>query len=109
MNRTSGQIAGMSALLPVQTLADIEFLVKESEVLTGQAGRRFVVASADRLAYRIHWHPLGLKVERLDDACRVLDTCHLLPWGFAQHSIAQAQACGQLFTVAVSLASRGGH
>ena len=37
------------ALLPVRALDDIEYLVKESEVVTGQAGRAFVIAGADRL------------------------------------------------------------
>jgi hypothetical protein len=54
------------SLLTVQAPEDIEFLVKESEVLTGRAGRTFVIAGADWLAYRVHWHPIGLKVERLD-------------------------------------------
>ena len=70
------------SLLTVQALEDIEFLVKESEVLTGLAGRTFVIAGADRLAYRVYWHPIGLKVERLDVASQVLSTRHLLPIEF---------------------------
>ena len=89
------------ALLPVRALDDIEYLVKESEVLTGQAGRRFVIAGADRLPYRVHWHPLGFKVERLDASGKVLDCRHLLPWEFEHHILAQALACGQLFTASV--------
>lgn len=75
-------------------------------MLTGKAGRGFVIAGADRLPYRVHWHPLGFKVERLDDSGGVLDTQHLLPWEFAQHSLAQALACGQLFTASVPRAPR---
>lgn len=67
------------ALLPVRALDDIEYLVKESEVVTGQAGRAFVIAGADRLIYRVHWHPLGFKVERLDVHGDILDSRHLLP------------------------------
>ena len=93
--------ARASPRLPVQALGDIEYLVKESEVLTGQAGRRFVIAGADRLPYRVHWHPLGFKVERLDASGKVLDCRHLLPWEFEHHSLAQALACGQLFTASV--------
>ncbi len=85
-------------LLTVQALEDIEFLVKENEVLTGQAGRSFVIAGADWLAYRVHWHPIGLKVERLDGAGRVLNTQHLLPREFLAHSLVEALAAGQLFT-----------
>ena len=91
--------AGRAApLLTVQTPEDIEFLVKESEVLTGLAGRTFVIAGADRLAYRVYWHPIGLKVERLDVASQVLSTRHLLPIEFLRHSLMEALAVGQLFT-----------
>ena len=86
------------SLLTVQAAEDIEFLVKESEVLTGQAGRTFVIAGADWLAYRVHWHPIGLKVERLDVEGRVLSTQHLLPREFFRHSLIEALAAGQLFT-----------
>ena len=86
------------SLLTVQAPEDIEFLVKESEVLTGRAGRTFVIAGADWLAYRVHWHPIGLKVERLDEEGRVLSTQHLLPREFLRHSLVEASAAGQLFT-----------
>ena len=86
------------SLLTVQAAEDIEFLVKESEVLTGQAGRTFVIAGADWLTYRVHWHPIGLKVERLDAKGRGLSTQHLLPREFLGHSLIEALAVGQLFT-----------
>ena len=86
------------SLLTVQAPKDIEFLVKESEVLTGRAGRTFVIAGADWLAYRVHWHPIGLKVERLDAEGRVLSAQHLLPREFFGHSLMEALAAGQLFT-----------
>jgi len=96
---TATLIAGSAVpLLTVQTLEDIEFLVKESEVLTGRAGRTFVIASADWLAYRVHWHPIGLKVERLDAAGQILSTRYLLPKEFIRHSLMEALAAGQLFT-----------
>ena len=91
--------AGRAApLLTVQTPEDIEFLVKESEVLTGLAGRTFFIASADWLTYRVHRHPIGLKVERLDAAGQILSTRHLLPKEFRRHSLTEALAAGQLFT-----------
>ena len=86
------------SLLAVQAPDDIEFLVTESEILTGQPGHRFVIAGADRLAYRVHWHPIGVKVERLDGEGRALDTRHLLPREFLRHSLIEALAAGQLFT-----------
>ncbi len=96
---TATLIAGSAVpLLTVQPPEDIEFLVKESEVLTGRAGRTFVIASADWLAYRVHWHPIGLKVERLDAAGQILSTRYLLPKEFIRHSLMEALAAGQLFT-----------
>ena len=101
MQHTAQQPRRVEALLPVRDLGDIEFLVKESEILTGRAGRGFVIAGADRLVYRVHWHLLGFKVERLDARGQVLDCRHLLPWEFEEHGLAQALACGQLFTASV--------
>ncbi|NTV70031.1 MAG: hypothetical protein HGA71_07800 [Azonexaceae bacterium] len=96
---TATHLVGASApLLTVQAPEDIEFLVKESEVLTGLAGRTFVIASADWLVYRVHWLPIGLKVERLDAAGRVMSTQYLLPNEFHRHSLIDALAAGQLFT-----------
>lgn len=96
---TATHLAGRAApLLTVQAPEDIEFLVKESEVLTGRSGRIFVIASADWLAYRVHWHPIGLKVEHLDAAGQILSTSYLLPKEFRRHSLMEALTAGQLFT-----------
>ena len=46
MNHIAHTPSRPAALLTVQALGDIEYLVKESEVLTGQAGRSFVIAGA---------------------------------------------------------------
>ena len=92
------QLFRSTPLLIVQAAEDIEYLVKESEVLTGLAGRTFVIAGADWLTYRVHWYPIGLKVERLDAEGHVLSTQHLLPWEFLGHSLIEALAAGQLFT-----------
>ena len=59
----AGRVAAL--LLPVRAPEDLEYLVKESEIVTGRPGRTFVIAGADRLAYRLQWHPLGFQVERL--------------------------------------------
>jgi hypothetical protein len=88
-------------MLMVVEPQDIEFLVKESEVLTGQAGRIFVIAGADWLSYRVLWSQAGFKVERLDDKGQVLHTQHQLPWEFVEHSVIEALQAGQLFTPSV--------
>lgn len=92
----------IAPLVPVTKPEDIEYLVKESEVLTGQTGRLFVIAGADRLSYRVRWHPMGFKVERLDPDGAVLSVQHLLAWEFVDHSLVDALGAGQLFTPVVS-------
>ena len=67
-------------------------------MLTGKPGRMFVIAGADRLSYRVQWHPMGAKVERLDEHGHPLSSQHLLPWEFPEHSVVQALRIGQLFT-----------
>ena len=98
-------VQGENRLLMVQAPEDIEYLVKESEVLTGHSGRVFVISGADSLIYRVHWHPggqpSGLRVERLDNGGRVLCTQRLQLWEFPEHSLVEAQAAGQLFTLPV--------
>lgn len=85
----------------VSRIEDLEFLVKESEVLTGHSGRRFVIASADRLYYQVHWRSPALVVERIDQHGAVCDRQFLLPWEFEQHPLAQAMDSRQLFAAAI--------
>ena len=96
--------ATFSSLQRVRGLTEIEFLVKESEVLTGNAGRVFVISGADQLAYRVRWHPANIEVERLDADGAILDTQHLLPGDFATHSVVEALMAGQLYTAPVRTA-----
>jgi hypothetical protein len=66
----TGHVAAL--LLAVRAPEDLAYLVKESEIVTGRPGRAFVIAGADRPAYRLQWHPLGFQVERLDSRGRAL-------------------------------------
>lgn len=92
-------------LLAVRTPEDIEYLVKESEVITGRSGRTFVISGADRLHYRVHWRPKehlqGVTIERLDAMNRVVDARLLMLWEFLEHSLMDALAAGQLFALPV--------
>ena len=85
----------------VGRIEDLEFLVKESEVLTGRSGRRFVIASADRLYYQVHWRSPALVIERVDQRGAVCDRQFLLPWEFEHHPLAQAMDSRQLFATAI--------
>ena len=92
----------VGGLIQVRTPSDIEYLVKESEVVTGRPGRKFVICGADRLAYRIAWCPHGYQVERLDESDKPTSTIYLLPAQFSAHGLGEAISRGQLFTPALS-------
>jgi len=98
-------------LMRVHGLAEIEYLVKESEVRTGQPGRIFVISGADKLTYRVRWHPVIVEIERLDSAGAVVDSQHLSTHDVATHSLVDALMAGQLYTAPVPtvLASVGCH
>ena len=53
-------------LLPVRSLNDLDWFVKESEIITGNPGREFVVAGADRPTFRIHLDHVGYQIARVD-------------------------------------------
>jgi len=89
-------------LIQVCTPADIEYLVKESEVVTGNPGRKFVIFGADRLVYRIAWHSNGYHIERLDESDNPTSAMYLLPAQFSAHGLGEALSRGQLFTPALS-------
>ena len=75
--------------------------MKESEVVTGHPGRKFVICGADRLTYRIAWHPNGYHVERLDESDKPTSTMYLLRAQFGAHGLGEAISRGQLFTPAL--------
>jgi len=91
----------------VQEPEEIEYLVKESEIVTGQPGRTFVIASADRLIYRIQWHPIGYQVQRLNAAGNTICTLNMVPDEFQLHSLGEAMRAGQLFTFSCETSLRG--
>jgi hypothetical protein len=93
----------LGTLVPVHATEDIEFLVKESEVIAGRFGRKFVIASADRLVYLIQWHLDAYQVQLLDHQGYPLCTLTMLPDEFEAHSLGEALRAGQLFTSPVNL------
>ena len=90
--------AAFGGLIPVRSTEDIEFLVKESEVVTGKPGRKFVIGGADRLVYRIQWSPSGYHVQRLDEAGNATSSMYVQPESFAEHCVGDAMREGYLFT-----------
>jgi len=74
-------------------------------VVTGQPGRKFVIAGADRLAYRIHAQPIGYRVERLDGSDKPTSTLYMRAGELATHGLGKALREGCLFTPALASAS----
>jgi hypothetical protein len=85
-------------MLKVQSAEDIEYLVKESEVVSGKPGRNFVISSADRLTYRIASTSNGYQIQRLDAFGNSTWTQNMRPDDILQHSFSDAICAGQLFT-----------
>ena len=98
MNHTDIRSAELSRLLPVRTVSDLEWLVKESELLTGKPGRRFVVAGGDRPAYEVRLDTAGFEVLRIDMDPLGTAPTHSSKPEFQQHPVADAMACGRLYT-----------
>ena len=92
------QWSPLLSLVPVQNTRALDHLVKESEVLTGQPGRAFVIAGADRLAYQVHLRPCGYEVARLDSEGQSLTRDYVPAAALAEHSLGGALRCGQLYT-----------
>ena len=88
----------MSGQVRVRDIEDVAFLIKEGEILTGEAGRRFVIAGPERLTYRIHLEANGFWVQELDDADRATHARYLPPREFHTHRLGAALQAGALFT-----------
>jgi hypothetical protein len=91
--------ADTARLVPVHCERDIEALVKESEVLTGRPGRKFIVAGAERIAYHVKWNALGLCVRRVQQDSELSDAQFMRAREFNDHTLGAALRCGQLFTL----------
>jgi hypothetical protein len=89
---------GTGTLLPVRSPQQMDHYLRESELLTGSASRLFVIASADRLRYRVQWTIQGCHIERLDAKGTSLNSAVLDCEEFLVHPLIDALRSGQLFT-----------
>lgn len=93
--------AHLRDLLPVRSLNDLDWFVGESEIITGNPGREFVVAGADWLTFRIHLDPVGYQIARMDRGEETAaPVCATAP-ELVRHALGDALARGQLFTTAL--------
>jgi hypothetical protein len=93
--------ADTNRLVPVECERDIEDRVKESEVLPGKSGRKFVVAGAERLAYHVEWTVAGLNVRRVKEDGELADAQFMRAREIKDHTLGNALQCGQLFALGV--------
>src|SRR5689334_16001323 len=98
LNHVSLSVEDRARLLPVRSEAEIEYLVKESEVMTGRRGREFVVTGAERLSYHVEWHAAGLSVRRLRRDQPENETLFVQRRDLPGHTLGSAMLYGQLFT-----------
>jgi hypothetical protein len=101
MNRRQPDVraTALQNLVPVHSLSDLEWLVKESEMLRNAPGRTFVVAGADRPAFRVRLADADFEIVRIDHGpCEVLRAS---PHELIHHTLGNALACGLLFTEAL--------
>ncbi|MDP1692136.1 MAG: hypothetical protein Q8L49_09355 [Burkholderiaceae bacterium] len=103
--QTTIRSAALWGLLPVRSLNDLDWFVKESEIITGNPGRDFVVAGADRPTFRIHLGHVGYQIARVDRgevaAAPVCATAPELVRHALGDALADALARGQLYTPAL--------
>lgn len=90
-----------SGLTAVRSNTDLQHLVKEAEVLSGLPGRRFIVAGADRLEYRISLGQCHLEIARIDPGGEALHMDVLSPEDLDLHQVGEALRNGQLFAAGV--------
>ncbi|MFT3815715.1 MAG: hypothetical protein QM740_20505 [Acidovorax sp.] len=95
--------ATSGSLVPVRDTQDIDFRIKESELVTGIAGRTFVVFGSPVESYRIELRPCGYLVDPLDGhGCRT-GAHYVSAAEWAGHSLARALRVGLVFTFEAGL------
>jgi hypothetical protein len=99
--QTAIRSAPLRGLLPVRSLNDLNWFVKESEIITGNPGREFVVAGADRPTFRIHLDHVGYQIARVDCGEQAAAPVSATAPELVQHVLGDALARGQLFTTAL--------
>ena len=93
--------ADAQALIRVRSLAELDWFVKESEMVTSQPGRCFIVAGADRQTFRVRIDVGGYEIccvdqPSCDTACKLASTPEI-----AEHTLGNALASGLLYTGAL--------
>lgn len=101
LTRQPIRTASLQHLVPVRNLDHPDWLVKESEMLTGTSGREFVVAGADRPAFLVQIDHAGYAIARIDDGAPSAQPLRAAAPELVGHTLGNALSCGLLFTAPV--------
>jgi len=88
-------------LVPVRSIGDLDWMVKESELITGTPGREFVVAGADRPAFHVQIDAVGYQIVRVDQDDASSTPMRATTRELANHTLGNALLCGLLYTTAL--------
>lgn len=89
---------GALPLVPVRDARDLEFLIKESEIVTGIAGRTFVLLGSRSQSYRIGLQPCGYLLEPLDGDAPAASPQYVSAAEWRAHPVSRALRAGLVFT-----------
>ena len=87
-------------LVLVSKLSDLDWLVKESELMTGAPGRDFVVVGADFPVFHVRLEHDGYQIRRPDQDSSGASHRATAP-ELSNHTLGNALACGLLYTPAL--------
>lgn len=93
--------APLRNLVAVRSLDELDWFVKESEMLTGTRGRAFIVAGADRPAFQVHIDHLGYEILRIDLCADAAVPLRATGPDLHHHTLGSALACGMLYTAPI--------
>lgn len=93
------RVTALKDLVPVRSPDDLDWYVKESEMITGKRGREFVVAGADRPAFRVHLDEGGYEIVRVDQADGPNEGTRATRLELPRHAVGNAMLCGLLYTM----------
>jgi hypothetical protein len=88
-------------MLRVTAMADLSYLVKEWEVVSGHSGRDFFVGRRRDMAFVIHAEGNGFEIRRVDSSA-ANEVHYVTDQQAAEHIIGSALHDGKLFTPRLS-------
>lgn len=93
--------ASVRNLRLVRSLNDLDWFVKESEIITGNPGREFIVAGADHPTFRVHLVHRGYQIARVDLGEEAATAVCTTSAELVDHAVGDALLRGQLYTSAL--------